>query len=534
MGNTEDKKDVELKRIPRNPKIPMKDEEVNEILKQAAEQIAEKDNKMEKTSDLTEKKVEDSKETKPEKKETEEKKAEAKSGSMTKTPESKKKEDSGRENIDLSAQDNKKVDTKKNVASKGNGKKSKGSKSKKLNEEKGKETSDKQVSDDKKLKDKKSESEKKEDMTKLASTKKNDKKQLKSEKDFKVEDDIYVATKSSDDKKNSVKNYKMTKGEVVGSVFEGIWTGIKLVVLLLIVTAVVGFFMSRDLLIRGRSGEQLSKQGMNVAGTTLATRLEEREDGKTWNETVTKEKLTLTADDGKILVAQKVVVNKKNDNWVVILHGQNGTVEDIYDIGFHYAAEGYNILMPDLRAHGESEGSFYGMGWLDRLDVINWIDVILEEYPSANVIIHGIDLGADTALMLSGEPLKDSIKVIIAEGAYTSAWDAVEMEYKTRHEKWPVFPILHMVNPVAKVWGGYSLKEADAVKQVKNAKVPILLIRGQNDTYVTEAMTEELNQAITSEHEVLTIATGTHEDCRFAEPDTYYNKVMEFIGKYVK
>lgn len=536
MGNTEDKKDVELKRIPRNPKIPMKDEEVNEILKQAAEQIAEMGNKVEKSSDLTEKTVENLKDTKPDKKETEEKKAEVKSDSIkeTKTSEVKKKEDSDRENIDLNVQDNKKPDAKKNTVSKGSRKKSKNSKSKKLSEEASKEKSDKQVFDDRKLQDKKSETEQKEDIVKSFSTKKNDKKQLKAEKDFKVEDDIYVAEKASEDKRSSVKNYKMTKGEVVGSVFEGIWTGIKLVVLLTIITAVVGFFMSRDLLIRGRSGEQLSKQGMNVAGTTLATRLEEREDGKTWNETVKKEKLTLTADDGKILVAQKVVVNKKNNNWVVILHGQNGSVEDIYDIGFQYAAEGYNILMPDLRAHGESEGSFYGMGWLDRLDVINWIDVILEEYPSANVIIHGIDLGADTALMLSGEPLKDSVKVIIAEGAYTSAWDVVKTEYKTRHEQWPVFPILNMVNPVAKVWGGYSLKEADAVKQVKNAQVPILLIRGQNDTYVTEAMTEELNQAIASEHEVLTIATGTHEDCRFAEPDTYYNKVMEFIGKYVK
>ena len=84
-----------------------------------------------------------------------------------------------------------------------------------------------------------------------------------------------------------------------------------------------------------------------------------------------------------------------------------------------------------------------------------------------------------------------------------------------------------------KVWAGYSLKEADAVKQVKNTSVPILLIRGQNDTYVTEDMTKELDKAIASPHEVLTITTGTHEDCRYAEPDTYYNKIFDFIGGYI-
>ncbi len=492
MGNTEDKKDSDLKKIPRNPNTPIKDEEVKELLKKAAEQIADKEKKEEKKDreniDLK-KSAEEKKDVKPSKSENSKEKDAKKTGTETSKDETVKKVDE---------KETSKKDSKKGVAE-----------------------------------------EKSSDVKKDSTVKDSDKQEKKPEKEFKVEDDVYVTKKPVEQKKQSgkkvpQKNYKMTPGEVVSSVFEGIWTGLKLVVLLTIVTAIVGFFMSRDLMIRGRSGEQISKQGMNVAASTLSTRLEERKSGKSWNETVKKEKLTMEADDGKILVAQKIVIDKDNNNWVVILHGQNGSVEDIYDIGLYYATEGYNILMPDLRAHGESEGSYYGMGWLDRLDVINWIDVILDEHPSANVIIHGVDLGADTALMLSGEPLKESIKVIIAEGAYTSAWDVVKKEYKARHPKWPVFPIMHMLNPVAKVWGGYTLTEADAVSQVKKTKVPILLIRGGNDTYVTEAMTEELNQAIASEHEVLTIATGTHEDCRFAEPDTYYGKVMEFIEKYVK
>lgn len=489
MGNTEDKKDSDLKKIPRNPNTPMKDEEVNALLKKAAEQIAEK----EKTEEKKDRENIDLKKSAKEKKDVNPSKSE-----------NSKEKDSKKKNTESSKEEmvSKKVEAKENTKE--------DTVVKKLDSEK-----------------------------KNSAAKDSDKKEKKPEKEFKVEDDLYVTKKPVDQKKQSgkkvpQKNYKMTPGEVAGSVFEGIWTGLKLVVLLTIVTAIVGFFMSRDLMIRGRSGEQISKQGMNVAAGTLSTRLEERKAGKNWNETVKKEKLTMEADDGKILVAQKIVIDKDNDNWVVILHGQNGSVEDIYDIGLHYASEGYNILMPDLRAHGESEGSYFGMGWLDRLDVINWIDIILDEHPSANVIIHGVDLGADTALMLSGEPLKESIKVIIAEGAYTNAWDAVKTEYKTRHPKWPTFPIMHMLNPVAKVWGGYTLTEADAVSQVKKTKVPILLIRGGNDTYVTETMTEELNQAIASEHEVLTIATGTHEDCRFAEPDTYYGKVMEFIERYVK
>lgn len=334
-------------------------------------------------------------------------------------------------------------------------------------------------------------------------------------------------------KKVETEKEKLTVGRVIGSILEGIWTGVKLVVVIGIITAVAGFLLSRNLMIRGRNGNRECTAGMTVSGAVSTNKSSEDEKVKDWLTKVKREKLTLEADDKSILIARQVVTDGASNKWVVILHGYNGSMEDIYDIAMHYSDEGYNILMPDLRANGESEGSFLGMGWLDRLDVINWIDVILEDSPSAEIVIHGIDIGADAALMLSGEPVKSSIKAIVAEGAYTNAWEVTKKEYKARYEKWPVFPFLNMMNPVMKVWAGYSLKEADAVKQVKNTSVPILLIRGQNDTYVTEDMTKELDQAIASPHEVLTIAAGTHEDCRYAEPDIYYNKTFEFVGGYI-
>lgn len=326
---------------------------------------------------------------------------------------------------------------------------------------------------------------------------------------------------------------RITIGRVIGTIFEGIWTVVKLAVVIGIVTAVVGFLLSRNMMIRGRNGNRQCLAGMTVSGAVSTNKSNEDRKVQDWLTKVKREKLSLEADDKSILVARQIVTDAANNKWVVILHGYNGNMEDIYDIAMHYHEEGYNILMPDLRGNGESEGPFLGMGWLDRLDVINWVDVILAVNPSAEIAIHGVDMGADTALMLSGEPIKSSIKVIVAEGAYNNAWEVTRKEYKTRYEKWPAFPFLNMINPVMKVWAGYSLKEADAVKQVKKTSVPILLIRGKNDTYVTEDMTKELDQAIASPHEVLTVATGTHEDCRYAEPDSYYNKTFEFIGRYI-
>ncbi len=327
---------------------------------------------------------------------------------------------------------------------------------------------------------------------------------------------------------------RITVGRVIGMFFEAVWTLFKLVVVVSVVVGVVGFLLSRNYVVRGRCGDRQSLTVMTESSEALQNHMQEKKNVKAWISSVKREKLHMEADDGKILVARQIVADDNVKQWAVILHGFNGSMEDVYDVAMHYAKEGYNVLLPDLRACGESEGSMIGMGWLDRMDVINWMDVILKDHPDAEIVIHGVDMGADTALMLSGEPLKTSVKAIVAESAYTSAWEVVKTEYKMRHEKWPTFPILNMMNPVLKIWAGYSLKEADATKQVKNTTVPILLIQGGKDTYTPESMASQLDNAIASAHTLITIPGGTHGDCRYADPDTYYNKTFEFVGGYVE
>ena len=331
----------------------------------------------------------------------------------------------------------------------------------------------------------------------------------------------------------NIEKDRITIGTVIGTFLEIIWTAFKLVVVVSLVVGIGGFLLTRGYIVRGRCGDRQCLASMTESSAVTENKLTEKENVKEWLKEVTREKLNMEADDEKILVARKIVIDENSKRWVVLLHGFGGSMEDMYDVAMHYAKEGYNVLLPDLRANGESEGSMIGMGWLDRLDVINWIDVLLKDYPDAEIVIHGVDMGADTALMLAGEPVKSSIKAIVAEGAYDNAWNVVKEEYKVRHEDWPTFPILNMINPVLKVWGGYSLKEADAVKQVKQTDIPILYIQGDGDTYATADMTKALDQATASTHEVFTITNAIHGNCRYADSDAYYNKTFEFVGGYI-
>lgn len=48
---------------------------------------------------------------------------------------------------------------------------------------------------------------------------------------------------------------------------------------------------------------------------------------------------------------------------------------------------GYNVLMPDNEAHGESQGNLIGYGWNDRLNVMAWTDQLIKEKPDSQITL---------------------------------------------------------------------------------------------------------------------------------------------------
>jgi len=86
-----------------------------------------------------------------------------------------------------------------------------------------------------------------------------------------------------------------------------------------------------------------------------------------WQQT-TKDKLKLKA---RYLPAEH-----KTAKTVVVVHGYGSASKYMgtYVKMFHKA--GYNVLAPDNRSFGLSQGKYAGYGWKDRTDLANWIKMI--------------------------------------------------------------------------------------------------------------------------------------------------------------
>lgn len=255
-------------------------------------------------------------------------------------------------------------------------------------------------------------------------------------------------------------------------------------------------------------------------------------DTKDWYSKQTIEAQTIQSADGLTLYADLCVTDKTSHKWAIVIHGYTSNHDAMWSYGKIFADDGFNLLMPDMRAHGKSEGDYIGMGWPDRKDVLLWIDLIISRDPQAEIVLYGISMGGATVMMTSGEDLPSNVKLTIEDCGYTSVWDIFSDEMKALF-KLPDFPLLHTASVISTLRAGYNFREASSIKQLKNAKVPILFIHGGEDNFVHTDMIYKNYEACPTEKDIMVVDNAGHGQSYYYQPEAYKAKIYEFLNKYL-
>ena len=194
---------------------------------------------------------------------------------------------------------------------------------------------------------------------------------------------------------------------------------------------------------------------------------------------------------------------------------------------------GFNILLPDLYYHGESQGRAIRMGWKDRLDVLQWMEVANGIFGGATrMVVHGISMGAATTMMVSGEEQQPYVKCFVEDCGYTSVWDQFAKELKGQFSL-PAFPLLNVASGLCEVKYGWSFREASALKQVAKCDRPMLFIHGDADDYVPTWMVYPLYEAKPGEKELWVVPGAAHALSYRDNRAEYTRRVGEFVGRYI-
>lgn len=252
-----------------------------------------------------------------------------------------------------------------------------------------------------------------------------------------------------------------------------------------------------------------------------------------WMQTVTKEQTFIASDDNLKLSAYIVKNEESEHRWAIVTHGYTSNADLMMESAKGFHELGFHVLMPDARSHGESEGNYIGMGWPDRLDLLKWIDSLIEQDPKAEIVLYGVSMGGATVMMTSGEDLPDNVKAIVEDCGYSSVKEEFTYQLKQIFGL-PSFPFLNFASLVTKIRAGYSFGEADAIKQLKKATVPILFFHGDADTFVPSSMLDEVYEAAASEKEKILVEGAGHGLSSLVIGQEYWDHVERFLSKYME
>lgn len=240
----------------------------------------------------------------------------------------------------------------------------------------------------------------------------------------------------------------------------------------------------------------------------------------------------IISDDGVRLKAVQQA-DQDSHRWVVLIHGYRADHSMMNGFARIYREKGYNTLQPDNRAHGSSGGDSIGMGYYEATDILKWIDYITALDPDAEIVLHGVSMGAAGAMILSDNTLlPENVRVIVEDSGYTSAMDYVRFKLKSKTG------IRLKIIPEIMSWftdriAGYFLKEASPLEHVAQSRVPILFIHGDKDSTVPVEDAYSLYEAAGCTKELYICEDANHGESAFIDPEEYWDKVFSFIDEKV-
>ena len=261
---------------------------------------------------------------------------------------------------------------------------------------------------------------------------------------------------------------------------------------------------------------------------TLQVTLEDGIKNKHW------QNISINSRLGYTLQGTYLISPTPSNNTVVFVHGINGSRL----LGLWYAPlylqAGYNVLIYDSRASGESGGNSVSWGFYEKYDLDQWIDWIEQRYPNGNIGVHGVSMGAATALMHAEmNEATHRVKFYVADSSYSDLEELLTQQIDATvslHDPLWVKLLLRYSSIMANWQSGFHYEDVSPIQSVRNVTTPILYLHGDADVLVPAYMNEQLYAATKGYKEKYVFPGDAHAMAIFNHKVEYQRRISSFIA----
>lgn len=225
--------------------------------------------------------------------------------------------------------------------------------------------------------------------------------------------------------------------------------------------------------------------------------------------------------------------DNNSDKTIIVVHGYGGTYLEMQPYCQFFKAKNFNVLAVDNRAHGESEGRCLGFGWYDRLDILDWIEYINQKNSNQKIVLFGVSMGATAVCCACGENLPSNVVCAISDCAFANGGKQIKQVVSKNFKIGKPF-IKHFTSYLKRIYA-FDMTQVDAVKQVKDTKIPILFIHGKDDDFVpVQNLYDLYNATPEGLRDKLVVDDAGHCQSYMVAGVMYERKLNNFFAKYTR
>lgn len=200
------------------------------------------------------------------------------------------------------------------------------------------------------------------------------------------------------------------------------------------------------------------------------------------------EDVSITAADGNVLKGWIIRPEKLNGNVAFLLHGLGDNRLGMIGYAQLLLSHGYTVLLPDARAHGVSGGELATYGLIERNDIRQWVDLVLERTGARCVYGMGESMGA--AQLLQALEVDTRFCAVVAESPFANFR---EIAYDRMGQPFHVGPWMGrtIFRPLVEVaflrarWKYHvDMQDVSPMDAMAKTQAPVLLIHGKVDSNI--------------------------------------------------
>jgi alpha-beta hydrolase superfamily lysophospholipase len=218
---------------------------------------------------------------------------------------------------------------------------------------------------------------------------------------------------------------------------------------------------------------------------------------------------------------------KPSTKYVIISHGYTDNHIGALKYAPVYLDLGYNIIVYDLRGHGENEPTFTTYGIREGQDLNCLIKDTRERYSDITELgIHGESLGAATTVTCL--KYKPDVDFAVADCGFSDIENVLRELYRNNHVPTVLVDIADIGS---RIRYHYSIKAMRPIDSLDGNEIPVLYIHGADDTFILPKNSEDMYKRTKSRTEFHLIPGATHAASVLTEPEMYKEIVKEFLEK---